>query len=367
MSSASRGPGTLHVIEPTLEDYAGHCYGLVRSLCEAAKDLPRVTLWAGTHAAQLEFPANIDVHPHFHRRLRVPQLWLLLRRLLGSHDDPIVLTTAKRVDLTLARLAARGTLPPGRLYLYFHWFRESPKRLAFLRKAAAAQPNLGILATTESVAAIFKTAGFAQVVYLPYPLTAAPGAEAGESPFRHLLYAGAARQDKGFGHIVELAELLRALGKELPLTVQVSAEHYGKYDETTRAQLRRLENVNYAPLRLIREPLTPADYAELFRGAVCLQPYDRTEFKDRASGVTMDALTQGAPIVATSGSWIAQQIRPHEAGVTLDDPRAADLLAAAEMVIASYGRYRRNALAAAQTLRARSWEPLLSRLRARNS
>jgi hypothetical protein len=81
----------------------------------------------------------------------------------------------------------------------------------------------------------------------------------------------------------------------------------------------------------------------------------------------MDALTQGAPIVATSGSWIAQQIRPHEAGVTLDDPRAADLLAAAEMVIASYGRYRRNALAAAQTLRARSWEPLLSRLRARNS
>jgi hypothetical protein len=335
----------------------------VRSLCEAAQDFPRLTLWAGRHAAQLQFPANTDVRAHFHRRLRVPQLWLLLRRLLTSGDDPIVLTTAKRVDLALARLAARGTLPPGRLYLYFHWFRESPRRLAFLRKAAAAQPNIGILATTESVAAIFKATGFAQVVYLPYPLTAATGAGAGGSPFRHLLYAGAARQDKGFGRIVELAELLRDLGKNLPLTVQISAEHYGKYDETTRAQLRRLENVGYAPLRLIREPQTPADYADLFRGAICLQPYDRREFADRVSGVTMDALTHGAPVIATSGTWIARQVGPCDAGTTLEDPQATNLLAAAEAIIASYDRFRNNALAAAEGLRARSWEPLLPLMR----
>lgn len=194
MSSASRGPGTLHVIEPTLEDYAGHCYGLVRSLCEAAKDLPRVTLWAGRRAANLEFPSNTELHAHFHRRLRVPQLWLLLRRLLTSCDDPIVLTTAKRADLALARLAARGRLPAGRLYLYFHWFRESPRKLAFLRKLAAAQPNIGIVATTESVAVIFKAAGFAQVIHQPYPLTASPvtGA-ASEQAFRHLTRARRAR------------------------------------------------------------------------------------------------------------------------------------------------------------------------------
>jgi hypothetical protein len=364
MSSAPRNNRALHVIEPTLEDYAGHCYGLVRSLCEAAKDFPRVNLWAGRHAAQLEFPPNTKVHAHFHRRLRLPQLMLLLRRLLKTGDDPVVLSTAKRADLVIARLAAASTLPVGRLFLYFHWFRASAEKMVFLRRAAAAQPNITILATTESVAAIFKAAGFARVIHLPYPLTATPGDEpATESVFRHLLFAGAARQDKGFKHIVDLAELLRDLGKNLPLTVQVSAEHYGKYDEPTRVQLRRLEFVNYAQLRLIHESLTPADYAALFRGAVCLQPYDRREFADRTSGVTMDALTQGAPVVATSGTWIARQISPRDAGVIINDPGARTLLAAAEELIASYDRYRGNALVAGRDLRARSWEPLLSRLR----
>jgi hypothetical protein len=362
MTSAPRNVGTLHVIEPTLEDYAGHCYGLVRSLCDAAKDF-KVTLWAGKRAAALEFPANTKLRAHFRRRLRLPQSLWLLRRLLNSSDDPIVLTTAKRADLVLARLAAAAALPTGRLFLYFHWFRESPKRLAFLRRAAAAQPNITILATTESVAATFRAAGFAHVIHLPYPLTATPGSDTeGGSAFRHLLYAGAARQDKGFKHIVELAELLRDLGKTLTLTVQVSAEHYGKYDEATRGQLRRLEGLNYPFLRLVREPLTPADYADLFRGAVCLQPYDREEFKDRVSGVTMDALTYGAPVIATSGTWIARQIGPRDAGTAIDDPNARTLLATAEVIIASYDRCRKNALATHAVISKRNWKPFLSQL-----
>lgn len=365
MASPPRAPAALHVIEPTLEDYAGHCYGLVRSLCEAANDM-RLTLWAGRRAANLEFPSNTELHAHFRRRLRPLQLLLLLRRLLNSCDEPIVLTTAKRTDLVLARIAARDTLPPGRLYLYFHWFRDSPAKIAFLRKAATKQPNIAILATTESVAAIFRSAGFAQVIHAPYPLTAMPAqAEAAQRSFRHLLYAGAARQDKGFKYVVDLVELLRERNMTLPVTVQVSAEHYGKYDEPTRDQLRRLEGLDYSFLHLVRDPLAPAGYAELFRGAVCLQPYDREEFKDRVSGVTMDALTAGAPIVATSDSWIARQIGPCEAGMTIEDPQAENMLAAAEAIIASYGRYRDNALAAGQTLRSRSWAPLVSQLRAR--
>jgi glycosyltransferase involved in cell wall biosynthesis len=363
MTSAPRNVGTLHVIEPTLEDYAGHCYGLVRSLCDAAKDF-KVTLWAGKRAAALEFPANTKLRAHFRRRLRLPQSLWLLRRLLNSSDDPIVLTTAKRADLVLARLAAAAALPTGRLFLYFHWFRESPKRLAFLRRAAAAQPNITILATTESVAATFRAAGFAHVIHLPYPLTATPGSDTeGGSAFRHLLYAGAARQDKGFERVVDLVQLLRDRAMRLPVTIQISAEHYSKYDDLTRAQVRRLEGMAYPLLRLVREPLAPLEYAGLFRGAVCLQPYDRDEFKDRASGVTMDALSAGAPVVATSGTWIARQVDPHGAGVALDNPDATNMLTAVQAIIASYERYTRNALRAGRGLHSRSWEPLLSHLR----
>jgi hypothetical protein len=161
---------------------------------------------------------------------------------------------------------------------------------------------------------------------------------------------------------VDLVALLCRRNGTLPVTIQVSAEHYGKYDEPTRDQLRRLEGLNYPYLRLVREPLAPDGYAELFRGAVCLQPYDRGEFKDRVSGVTMDALTAGAPIVATSGSWMERQFGPCDAGVSVDDPSAQNLLEAADGVIASYPYYHRNALTAGKGLRSRSWEALLSQL-----
>jgi len=356
-------PRPLHIIEPTLENYAGHCYGLVSSLCDAARGQLSIYVWAGAGAKNLRFAAECEMHPYFKRRLRVAQEFLLLRRLFRDVDARIVVTTAKRADLVLARLVASSTLPAGKLSLYFHWFRATPARNAFLRKAATAQPDITILATTESVAETFKSAGFKRVVYLPYPLTATPPSYVAEEPgFRHLLYAGAARQDKGFKHIVDLVELLNERGMNFPVTVQVSAEHYGKYDRATKEQLRRLERIGYPLLHLVRETLAPDEYGNLFRGAICLQPYDREEFNDRASGVTMDALIRGAPIITTSQSWMARQISADNAGVTLDNPEAKSLLGAAESISRAYGIYRARALTAGESLRRRSWAPLLSLL-----
>jgi nucleoside-diphosphate-sugar epimerase len=43
------------------------------------------------------------------------------------------------------------------------------------------------------------------------------------------------------------------------------------------------------------EALSPQDYAALFDGAIYLQPYDKDDFRDRSSGVTLDALAHAAP------------------------------------------------------------------------
>lgn len=353
---------TVHVVEPTLEDYAGHCYALVRSFCDAAGGRLNVKLWAGKNAATLGFPSHVEVRPYFSRRPRLLQLLLLFRRLLRPGDEPVVVITARRFDLTLARLAAGGALKPGRLFLYFHWFRETPGRIAYLRKAAAAKLPVTILATTDSAAAAFTSAGFEHVLCLPYPNTAI-AAEGGDTDFHHLLYAGAARADKGFGHVVDLVELLQRRGMQVPVTVQASAEHYGKYDDATRADLARLERSGYASLRLVRETLTPVQYTELFRGAICLQPYDKDDFRDRVSGVTLDALTYGAPVIGPAGTWIARQFAAQSAGIALEDLGAESMLGAVQTVMASYERYRANALAAGRQLSTRSWAPLLSLLR----
>lgn len=352
----------VHLIEPTLEDYSGHCFGLVRSLCDASGGL-RVTVWGGRGAEQLDFPQAIEVNPVFRRRLRIPQLFALFLRLL-RRGGRVVVMTARRGDLLLARLAAGPALPPGRLFFYFHWYRETPRRLAFLKKAAQAQPAITILATTQSVAETFSRAGFRNVLLLPYPLTARPATAADAQPFTHLLYAGAARQDKGFGKVVALVERLRERGENWPMTVQISADHYGKYDEQTLADIARLERCDYPGLRMIRSPLSPSDYSALFPGGICLQPYDRSEFRDRASGVTMDALAHGCPVIAPSGTWIADVVTRNSAGAVLEEFDPDSIIVAARRIMKDYAIYRKNALAGGAALQERSWEPLLARVRA---
>ena len=209
---------------------------------------------------------------------------------------------------------------------------------------------------------MFRSCGYANVVLLPYPAPP-PARDAEAVPFRRLLYAGAARQDKGFGIVVDLVQLLAAREETLPIAVQITAEYYGKSEATTRADIARLEGVRYPPLSLIRETPSPDEYAANFPGSICLQPYDRAEFRDRVSGVTLDALVHGCPIVATAGTWSADMIEPFGAGIALADPNAERLYGAAIHLRADYARYQAAAFAAARAPGRDSWGPLLERLR----
>ncbi len=349
----------LQVVEPTLEGYAGHCYSLVASLCRAA-DGP-IDIWAAKGARSLDFRQGCSVHPVFRRRIRVFQQLGLYRRLLRE-GEPIIVTTARRSDLILLNLAAGSALPENRVFLYFHWFRESAKRLRFLQKIAARQPNLVIFGTTASVVNVFQRAGFRSVHLLPYPAPAAATRDS-EVAFRRLLYAGAARRDKGFQQVVELVALLAQSNERIPVTVQVSPEHFGKYDMGTIGDIERLRGIGYAHLDIVDQTLAPEQYAALFPGSICLQPYDRADFRDRVSGVTLDALAQGCPVITTSGTWMAAQIEEPQAGIALQSITAETLLEAAKAIIADYDRFRNAALKVAAVRNRETWTPLTRLLR----
>jgi glycosyltransferase involved in cell wall biosynthesis len=361
----------LQVVEPTLEDYSGHCHSLVSSLVRAARGRA-IELWAGqvrqgrmqdgNGAVPMTFGPDVTVHSHFRRRERLQQMLRLLHRLLRT-QAPVILTTARTRDLALVALAAPGRLPPDRVFLYFHWLRDTSSKHRLFRFIAARQPDLAVFCTTERLVEVFRGCGFRHVAVLPYPARETTGEES-PVPFRRLLYAGAARRDKGFGIVVDLVQRLAATGSDIPIAVQITPDHYGKYDEPTRADITRLEAVHYGPLTLIRQTPSPAEYAANFPGSICLQPYDAVEFADRVSGVTLDALAQGCPIVATAGTWTARLIEPFDAGIALAVPDAEKLHAAAIQLRTDYPRYRSNAFAAAKARDADGWGPLLGRLRA---
>jgi hypothetical protein len=352
----------IDVVEPTLASEAGHCAALYRGLHAAAPGL-RFRLWIDRRASLPGWAdASTQLRPVFHRRWRKLEALLLFRRLLRG-GAPLLVPTASYFDLRALDLAARGTIPPRRAFLYFHKLRGDAARRDALAALARRQPNLELFGTSAQIVERLRGAGFAHVEHV-LPVLAGPVDRAG-AQFRHLLSAGAARADKGFGRIVDLVEEIARTGADLPIAVQTSGDHYGRYDERTRADLDRLRRVSCVSLQLLDDTLDAARYAGLFPGAVCLQPYEPAEYADKMSAVTFDALRAGAPIVTLAGTTMARIVEQTGAGIVVADAGARTLLAAARDAVARFAQLHAKAAAAAlQYQPESSWAPLVLRLQA---
>jgi hypothetical protein len=97
------------------------------------------------------------------------------------------------------------------------------------------------------------------------------------------------------------------------------------------------------------DPLPAGAYAASFEGGICVQPYHAQKFADRVSGVTLDALTAGCPVVAVAGTWSARMVERFGAGRVVPDVRPGTLLEAVRAVESRYAEYaaaaRRGGLA----------------------
>jgi len=308
-----------------------------------------ITVWAGRSVdSSLYGGRDIDVVPYFQRRLRRLQVFLLYRRLLRA-PGRIFVQTAGRNDLFLINLASGGQIPPNKVFFYFHWLRLNDKKKEFIRKMAVRVPELTIITPVESVASNFLEMGFARVKQVPYPITSAPQ-EAKPSDFRQVLFAGAARRDKGFDKVVDLVEYMAVESMQLPITIQASADHYDRYDDKTKIDADRLEKVNYPWMDIKPLTLEEDEYRKLFQGSICLQPYSRDEFADRVSGVTLDAFSQGCPIVTTEGTWMAKLAHRFEAGIAVDELSPEFLFQAVDVIRGDYSSYSDKAVEAGRVL-----------------
>jgi glycosyltransferase involved in cell wall biosynthesis len=355
----------VHIIEPTLEGVSGHALNVVKSLCVAGAGLP-FHLWVGRGAVLPDLDGIVrEVHPYFRRRLRKLQAYLLYRRLLRQ-SGRIVVTTAGALDLHALDWAAGTSIPARKVFLYFHQVRRlGTRKLERFKRLAAKQPNLTVMGTTAAIEQIFRDCGFANTATLSLP----PGidAEAFSAvpvPFRQLLYAGAARGDKGFGAVVDLVAHLAAIGATVPVAVQTCGDHYGRHDPATRAHLDRLHRIGYPALVLLPDPLMPKEYAALFPGGISLQPYQRGEYASKMSAITLDSFSAGCPVVTVTGTSMAALVRRFDAGAVVDDPNPAALWQACRALLADYPRYRDHARRGGEQIRREnSWAPLISALR----
>ena len=331
----------LHLLEPTLINDAGHCFTVCAALAEAAAQGRSVRVWAGKQADRhLIAGAQVRCTPHFSRALRRIQLHFLLRRLLRG-GATLLVPTAGRSELFAYALVPERLRKRGKACFYVHQMRMDGNRFRRLQQIARKAPETRILTTTEALAEAIRQAGFDHVRSQPCPFNLPESAPA-ETPFRHLIFPGMARMDKNLPLIAELIALMAARGATIPFLLQGAPNHHGIFAEEVAALLDRIAAIGYPKLTLPRLAAHGDDYLDQFRGAICLQPYLVAEYANKISGITLDALARGCPVIVREGIWPAKLVAQFDAGMVINSEQAADWLAAAEQVIADYPRYQRR-------------------------
>ena len=336
-----------NIIEPTLNSYTGHCYSLVEAIAQAAP-VDQVRIWAGRESVKFwHGPGQIE--PYFFRAIRKFQSYFLFKRLLAK-PGKLLLSTAGTSDLILLDWAASELIPQNKVYLYVHWLGAKVSKAAKLAKIARNQPNLEILCATASTTSFFKELGF-KATTVAYPRAQAELKMQPVQPFKHLLFAGAARLDKGFDHIADLVEDFAQTRAGWPIWVQASSTHQAKHDPAISAQIAKIRQSGYLNLTLLENTLSPQDYQAMFPGAISIQPYSASDFEDRVSGVTLDALSAGCPVVVTANTWLGRIVMKHNAGVVTDDLSPSGLKSAVDEIMRDYAGYSQRAAHAGQLLR----------------
>jgi glycosyltransferase involved in cell wall biosynthesis len=356
--AAHTPPQPLHIIEPTLSSHAGHCMSLVKALAEAAAQAGciDVTVWSARQLAVQDWTAPARIEAHFVRRWRRLQGLVLYRGLLQKQGR-ILVATAGSTDLVSLDWAARSlglTIPDKKVSAFVHWLNIKPGKAGLFKAIAKRHPGIQVLAPTARVVEFFRNCGF-QTKLVPYPLDTVGDEQAPDHAgqgFRHLLVPGAARIDKGFDRIVDLVEAMNAQQLRWPIIVQTSIEHGHHRDPDLSSALARLRSCQYSQLTMQHETLDRASYRSLFDGAIVIQPYRPADFQDRVSGVTLDALQAGAPVVVTDGTWMSRLVQRHHAGVVASDLTAQGLIAAIQTVLTDHAGFALRAQVAAVQVQA---------------
>lgn len=342
---------SLLVIEPNLRNPSGHYAEFVRALGARAGEVG-IEIYAHPAAdGMLSGMPGVRVRTAEPRVGRPLAEWRTIFRAVGDGIPFLVLTADGRHAAAVSIAGALSGSPPGNARLYFHRSPSTARDRLLLPLAASARAHALAVAPTEPVARSLREGGWRRVICIPYPALGAP-APPTPVPFSHLLMAGAARLNKGLDLVAALAVRWAGEDRAVPLMVQVSKKHAARHGRRERGVVETLLSSGYRGLRADETAPDRAEYLRRFRGALVLAPYAREQFASQVSGVVLDALLHGAPVIATRGTWAGEIVERFGAGVTIGERTPPALAGAIDRVLADWPAHAARACEAARTLAA---------------
>lgn len=339
----------LLVIEPNLRNSSGHYADFVRAIGSRAEG-NELEVYAHPDADNiLAKMSGVRVCSREPRVGRYLAEWLTIFRAVREDQPFLVLTADGRHAAAVSLSAVRNGCMPIHARLFFHRPPTTMRDKCFLPFAGLARTHALAITPTEMVADALRASGWQRVICVPYPVLAEKTPPE-PVPFSHLLMAGAARLNKGLDIIASLAVQWATERRTIPLFVQVSKKRKAKHGRNEAGIVETLLSSEYAGLITDETPPGRPEYLKRFTGALVLAPYAREQFASQVSGIVLDALLHGAPVIATQGTWPGDQVERFNAGVTISERTPAALAEAIDKVLADWPTYSDKACAAAKIL-----------------
>lgn len=340
----------LNLVETTLHDQTGHSFTYVQCLLQANQEFDfDFHVWMDRRGKQLFTNSNCTAHAYFFRPLRQVQKIFLYRKLLQQAGN-LFIGTSELWDLRILAFFAKLNKPKAKVFVHFHQFKQTAKKIACLQKISEANLGFNLATPTDRLSEIFTRNGF-KCTTIPCPTYYPTTKEAtSTAKFDKVLYAGAARNDKGFPEVVQVVKYNRAQGKNTKFEIQVSPPSSLRYDEPTQAALHILEDIAADNLILHRETLNQEQYLDQFKNSICLLVYKQRDYQDKFSAVALDSFYAGCPIITAKNTWMGDMAERYTAGIALDTYTPESIQQAIEDIAANYAVYNANAKNAAQQL-----------------
>ena len=255
-----------------------------------------------------------------------------------NQDDIIFFPSVSDFDFLglAAFLASKNATNTQHWHVQFHYdifdgrppeFESQRERITCMSRqfshALAAIPThrLHFYATTQQIADQYNRLRVAKFSSLPYPVSLLQDQDL-EMPKRsprnerlRVTLAGAPRREKGKR---ELNRLFEELHRDHILQHNSQIWMQGKHHTIARQlsdfdqkqiALAKTPASNDASIVVAPHPLKRKEYLEFIHHTdIGLLPYNNARYHARASGVLIEMLSAGVPVIVTAGSWLALQL-----------------------------------------------------------
>jgi hypothetical protein len=254
----------------------------------------------------------------------------LLDELRPGKGDIVFIPTLSAVDMMGLSEALKDREPGPSWHLLFRRdiypgresdYDQQEWRVQGLRQSMAVsrekmqRHEVRFYTDTEELTRQYNRLGVGEFRTVPIPHTHAAVPKPAQSALR-VIYVGDARREKGYHFIPRLIEDLWAdyvATGRLTFHLQSNFNIPNGEPEAViaRQQLEHFAAKKPGSVELFTKPLTSAQYKDfVLSGDLNLLLYDANNYYARSSGILVESLSAGIPVVAPAGSWLARQFQP---------------------------------------------------------